>query len=729
MSSPRWRAAPAATVALACLLAAACTSSDTDEAPPAVTGLTAEPAGEGDVRLAWEPVAAADAYRISRGDMVVEVPVQVCDQECAITLAPLGTAGSQELAVSAVRAGTASGPATVRVDAGQPDPPDGEPDELEVLLVYAGDPPVTETVPVESLDEAESVIEDARDNAVAEERTLLSANLNSRARPAAQPDGSEPVAQAWQAEAMEFSVLPGEPRGDGVVVAVLEQGGVDPTHPAFAGAAIEPGVYIGDPARDGQSDPGSHAHGVASMIVGQPGGLVPGIAPGATLLPVNIADARESDLIEAVTWAVDNGADVINVSQAMGDCGVLDLVVNCRHGLQQAMEYAEEQGVVVVAGAGNNGPGADYCTTPTNAEIWPAVLDTVISVGGYGPSGDRWACTPDRPDIDLLAPSAELVVADTGGGYKVNWGTSFASPLVAGLVAVILAEQPELTPAEIRGLLPRWVRANGNLSVVAALVTLGIIDWEPPLDLDSLDRAYPYHVDLRFAPEHPVSVALADNQVDTLGWIDGVIFVNDDGTATASGVFEFQYDPTRQIGGPDWTARASRTGYVYECPRMNFVPPGWDAGMRVEQRMRWDVPVTVDVEVVPDAPEGPEFELSFSLGVGATASSPGSLPPVTIVRDTMDVCADYLEWYNSDATAQFLSGTRAPDWSEVEAEAQEYFERTEGVLEMLIDSSPFTLSDPVSGVVTPTPTTLAGDPQVEVTYWDTHLYRERTAGD
>ncbi|MPZ27637.1 MAG: S8 family serine peptidase [Micromonosporaceae bacterium] len=726
--SLRWRAAAAATLAVVVAVTTSCTSDDADDAPPPVTGLTAEPAGDGDVRLAWDPVEGVDGYRVYRGGTAVDVPPQVCDQGCTITLAP-GTAGDGgEVAVSAVREGAASEPATVPVDVSRPAPPGGE-EQLEVLLVYAGTPPVTETVEVDSVAEAEAVIEDARGSAFADERLLLSANLNSRAQPAAQADPPGPVPQAWQAEAMEFSLLPGDPPGAGVVVAVLEQGGVDPSHPAFAGATIDPGVHIGDEGQDGRSDPESHAMGVASMILGQPGGVVPGIAPGVTLLPVNIGDARESDLIEAVTWAVDNGADVINVSQAIGDCGALDVIVNCRDGLRQATDYAEEQGVVVVAGAGNNGPGADYCTTPTNAELWPAVLDTVISVGGYAPSGDRWACTPDRSDIDLLAPSADLLVADVGGGYRVGSGTSFASPLVAGLVAAILAEQPDLTPAEIRALLPQWVRANGNLSVAAALTTLGIIAWDPPLDLDSIARAYPYHVDVGFPAGHPVSVAMtSNNQLRTLGWIDGVIFVNDDGTATASGVFEFQYGPNRPTGGPEWTARASRTGYSYECPTGGFVPDWWDIELWVERRVRWGIPVTVDVTVDQDGEGGPAFGLSFSLGVGATSTAPGSLPPVTVMRDTMDVCAAYLEWYNSDGTVGFLSGTRAPEFSEVQAEAQDYFETTEGVLQLLIDSSPYQLTDPVSSAATPTPTTLTGDPGVEVLYWDIHLYRQRTAG-
>lgn len=181
---------------------------------------------------------------------------------------------------------------------------------------------------------------------------------------------------------------------------------------------------------------------------------MPGIVPGARLLPVDVGNAGEDDLINGIIWAVDNGADVINISLAM-ECASVGPIKNCPDGLRAATDYAESQGVVVVAGAGNNGGGSDICFTPTNADIWPAVIDTVISVGGYAPSGEPWACTPDRPDVDLLAPASGLLVADTGGTYRVGQGTSFASPLVAGLIAALLAERPDLTPADIRALLPQ----------------------------------------------------------------------------------------------------------------------------------------------------------------------------------------------------------------------------------------------------------------------------------
>ncbi|NEE02276.1 S8 family peptidase [Phytoactinopolyspora halotolerans] len=289
----------------------------------------------------------------------------------------------------------------------------------------------------------------------------------------------------WQAEAMRFDLLPGDPPGDGVEIATIERGGVDADHPSLAGA-VRNGHHVdywnlavdeqptAVSAQNGVSDPAAHATGVASLMVGQPSGAVPGIAPGATVYPINIGDGREDDMIRGIMWAVDAGVDVVNVSQVLG-CSSILVFSSCPGDVREATDYAERNGVVVVAAAGNNG-GGDGCTGKTDADQWPAVLDTVISVGAYEPGGEVWQCTPRRADVDVLAPGVRLLLADVGGEHSIGEGTSFAAPLVSGLIAVILAERPDLNPAEIRRSLPNWLGADGRLDVPAALAAAGVLE-------------------------------------------------------------------------------------------------------------------------------------------------------------------------------------------------------------------------------------------------------------
>lgn len=470
------------------LLSAACTGDDPGgDSPgldPAIRMTAVTLAVVGDVpRLEWDSVNGVDRYRVGAGQLAIDVPATVCHDRCRLTVNRELVGTAKRLEVSAVKAdGAYSEPAVVTVglpQAQRENTPRRK--ALEVLLIHAptdpDDPPRVKTVVVGSEQEADAVIEKSWTDP-----TVLSASINTPVnQTAAAPDDTVPTEGTWQTEAMDFESLPGKPRGEGIVIATLEPDGVDASHPSLRGAAMG-GTHILDPNADGTTDPDVHATGVASLMVGQPAGAVPGIAPGATVLPVNVgSEAMESDVIKGMIWAVDHCADIINISLA-DSCDSFGPLTSCPDSMRAGTDYAEKNGVVVVAGAGNNGSGGD-CDPETNAKVWPAVLDTVISVGAYEQGGKRWACTPDRPDVDLLAPGRNLLFADVGTSYAIGTGTSFAAPLVAGLIATILAEKPELTPAEIRAMLPQWVRADGRLDVFASLVSAGIIEhdeFDPP---------------------------------------------------------------------------------------------------------------------------------------------------------------------------------------------------------------------------------------------------------
>lgn len=704
------------------------TPSDSSRRSIEMTDVSAERI-EDTAALEWTPVDGAVGYRVGAGDTSTDVPASICQSTCAVDVPVLEPAGAQ-LTVSAVTAdGAASEPAIVDVaPAGQR--PTGtetaDPTRLEVLLVYGGSPPTVETVPVSSEAEAQAVIADARQPGTG----VVSATLNL---PAAEsqveiaPDG--PASGAWQAEALHYDQLPGDPLpGHGVVVAMLEKGGVDTGHPALAGA-VDPGTHL-DGSGSGTSEPTPHATFVASMMVGQPGQPVPGIAPGATVMPINVGDGRESDLIEGIVYAADHGADVVNISLALG-CGSLGPIENCPDGLQAAADYAESKGVVVVAGAGNNGDGDEVCTDPANADLWPAVLDTVVSVGGHSPSGEVWLCSPDRPDVDLLAPAASLLGADAGGGYRIGHGTSYASPLVAGLIAVILAERPDLTPADIRALLPQWRRADGRLSVLAALVTVGIVGPdELEIDTENVASIHPYTVQLRFGADHPVSAALpqligsSTPWRSTVGWagsihgrrdendyapygeIAGLIVVNEDGSVDASGVFTVTHGESYTTLGGEYGDLGPLRGHWKLCPSTSGNPP-------TLQVFRWDHPVAVDAALVPGSDD--EVELTFSLGVGATAEQGGELGPVTYVYDNLDQCEAQLAPYIGKRQTPY--DTIAPqNWGELAADWDQYFATMESINERLVQSSPITLAEPVSLRFTSTASEAVDDPRVRVVY-------------
>jgi subtilisin family serine protease len=733
---------------LAMSLIVACTSDDAagedgaDGEEPRlaveITGLVAEH-DDGEVRLRWDEASDVPAYRVGYDGFSVEVPAAICAQACELAVEP-ASVGAVEIAVSAMRDGAVSEPALVTVDVTAPD---DEPDEesLEVLLVFAGERPEVETIPVESIDEAEQLIENAEIDALNEGRQLLSATLNVSGRsPSAGSDEGAEAGPAWQAEAMEFDSLPGDPPGRGVTVAILDEGGVDAAHPALRDAMILPGHHVSDASLTGVDQPGDHATSVASMIVGQPGSAVPGIAPGATILPVDLAGGRVDGLIEAMIWAVDNGADIITVPRSYSCARLGPFALPCRvdNAVRAGTDYAEANGVVVVASAGNDGPGADYCHTPTNGDNYPAIVDTVFSVGGHDRTGATWVCSPDRPDVDVLAPSAELLAARTSDGYGVVHGTSFSAPLFAGLLAAILAEQPHLTPAALRSLLPQWLDWDGNVSVLAVLITTYILDpYDPEIETDTIIGAMPYRVVFGFGGDHPIVAAAADvimledtNRVEhelsgesgqawlngfgtwdsgghlqgeltsPFGEIAGVIYFHDDGSASGTGAFSYQEVRSSSIMS-GYAGRGPFHGYTAWCQ------PGLIGDLPAVRAFHWNIPVMVTADpvdgTVNEAGEVPQVEVSFSLGVGATAAQSGTMPPLTLLHDDLDGCPAQLDRLRDYQDG--LSGLErrisdpdpaiVPPWGQLEDLFAEYHEALESLHGLLVDASPLSLTDPV----------------------------------
>ncbi|TLM95941.1 MAG: hypothetical protein FDZ75_05310, partial [Actinobacteria bacterium] len=159
-----------------------------------------------------------------------------------------------------------------------------------------------------------------------------------------------------------------------------------------------------------------------------------GVAPSATILPVKVADAlgqgTDASLAQGIVWAVDRGADIINLSLSGSD-GAL---------LRAAVAYALAHDVVVVAAAGNYSLG----------EVsYPAAYSGVIAVGATGRDDKLAQFSNWGPKVDLVAPGTSIMSTSYDG--TVGWadGTSESSPFVAGAAALLKAVEPSATPLEI----------------------------------------------------------------------------------------------------------------------------------------------------------------------------------------------------------------------------------------------------------------------------------------
>jgi len=270
-------------------------------------------------------------------------------------------------------------------------------------------------------------------------------------------------------------------KGKGVTIAIIDTGidsGVRELSGAVVGGADFSGIGFANGQKPVGSDGAEHATMVASLAAGRgtgPDSGVIGSAPQASLLSLSIgfgAGSENSDtqIAEAVRWAVDNGADVINMSLTRN-------TLEWPESWDDAFLYAMENDVVVVAAAGNRGSG----TVEVGA---PATMPGVLTVSGVDENGSAsWDASSQGITIGVAAPSEQLVGVVPGGQYVTWSGTSGATPIVAGIVALVRAAHPELDAANV---INRVVQSARDVGPSGADFTygFGLVDAESAVEDD-----------------------------------------------------------------------------------------------------------------------------------------------------------------------------------------------------------------------------------------------------
>jgi type VII secretion-associated serine protease mycosin len=222
--------------------------------------------------------------------------------------------------------------------------------------------------------------------------------------------------------------------GEGVVVAVLDTGVDARALPGLGGGVVLEGASM-VPGDDGDGRRDDHGHGtfVAGLIAsrGTGGGLV-GLAPKATILPVRVSSTNE--LAQGIFWAADNGADVI----AIGLDSISRIEDPCYRLMQNAVHYARDRDVVIVAGAGGDGDAA-------NPNRIPASCPGVLAAGATDDAGKPWSKTQRKPYIGVAGPGVSVVGMESTGEITSRSGTGVATALVAGTAALVRARFPELS--------------------------------------------------------------------------------------------------------------------------------------------------------------------------------------------------------------------------------------------------------------------------------------------
>lgn len=213
---------------------------------------------------------------------------------------------------------------------------------------------------------------------------------------------------------------------DPIKVAVVDTG-IDLSHPDLV-ANIKGGMSAIGTSYNDDNGHGTHVAGIMAAA-DNPIGVV-GVGPAADLYAVKVLNKRGSgwvsDIIEGLQWCVDNDIDVVNMSLGSKSSSTT---------FGEAVQATLDAGVVVVAAAGNSGPG-------DNTVEYPGAYPGVIAVGATDSSDDIASFSSRGPQVTIAAPGVSVRSTYKGSSYATLSGTSMASPHVAGVVALVLATTP-----------------------------------------------------------------------------------------------------------------------------------------------------------------------------------------------------------------------------------------------------------------------------------------------
>ena len=225
---------------------------------------------------------------------------------------------------------------------------------------------------------------------------------------------------------------------------------------------------------------GTHVAGIIGAVRGNGIG-VDGIATAVRIMSVRTVpdgDERDKDVANAIRYAVDNGANIINMSFGKAyspQKGAVD----------EAVKYADARGVLMVHAAGNDGESVEEAPsfpTPTylsggraanwievGASSWKRADSLVATFSNYG-----------RTVVDVFAPGVDILSTSPNGAYERESGTSMAAPVVTGLAAMLMSYYPELTAADVKRIILASATRYTDRSVIkpgpnAESVTFGTL--------------------------------------------------------------------------------------------------------------------------------------------------------------------------------------------------------------------------------------------------------------
>ena len=285
--------------------------------------------------------------------------------------------------------------------------------------------------------------------------------------------GAEPTAEAVrEIQTTDRSVTQAK-----TIFLQLDESGLTPreveeAHNAYRGmreyglnTSFDPRDIVGDDPSDGteraygnsdvtgpNASHGTHVAGIIGAVRGNGIGI-DGVAPAVELMIVRAVpdgDERDKDVANAIRYAVDEGADIVNMSFGKAFSPDKSLV-------DEAVRYAEERGVLMVHGAGNDGEDIDMVGNfPNRDYLDGGAAENWIEVGAVDWNIESLAAAFSnygQEEVDLFAPGVDILSTVLDDDVRRQDGTSMAAPVVSGVAALLMAYFPDLSAGEVKQIL------------------------------------------------------------------------------------------------------------------------------------------------------------------------------------------------------------------------------------------------------------------------------------
>ena len=289
--------------------------------------------------------------------------------------------------------------------------------------------------------------EEAVAKALANNKHVKFAEVNAIIEPSALIPNDPSYPNQWHLPMIQGPDAWSNALGSGIVVGVLDSG-IDASHPDLSGQLVGGRNVIDQ--NGNVSDITGHGTAVAGVIVakGNNGQGIASVAWNAKVLPIRITNSSSGTstlayMAAGITYAADQGAKIANLSYQIGAGNYSTL--------NTAAQYMRNRGGVVVVAAGNTSGLREGNDNPN-----------LIAVSGTTSSDGLWSGSSYGNFVDVAAPGSSITTTHNGGSYAAWTGTSFASPMTAGVLALMWSANPGLSPQEAENILESAADDLGN---------------------------------------------------------------------------------------------------------------------------------------------------------------------------------------------------------------------------------------------------------------------------